>query len=378
MEHVQFPVSARVIEPVVGVQQLKPYQPGKPIEELERELGISPIIKLASNENPLGPSPIALSTAMQQLTEMTRYPDGTGYYLKEALSHHLSVSTDQITLGNGSNDVLELVARAYLAEGDEVIYSEHAFAVYGLVSQAINANRVVTPAKGWGHDLDAMAAAVSVNTKMIFIANPNNPTGTYLTAEEIKAFLAKVPPHVIVVMDEAYHEYQTQADYQSAINELKQFPNLFITRTFSKVYGLAAIRVGYSVSSAEIADNLNRIRQPFNVNSVAQAVATTVLEDEFYLEQSIQANQNGLQQLYQGFEGLNLSYIPSVGNFVCVDFDENAMPYYQALLKKGVIVRPIANYNMPNHLRVSVGTEAENQQFIHALSEVMNHGIQTD
>lgn len=363
------------IKPLPGIQQLKPYLPGKPIDELERELGISNIVKLASNENPNGPSPIALATAIQHLTELTRYPDGIGFYLKNALAHHLSIDTECLTLGNGSNDVLEMIARTFITSEDEVIFSEYAFAVYGLVTQALNAKSVMTKAKDWGHNLNAMLHAITEKTKIIFIANPNNPTGTYIPHHEIKAFLDQVPTHILVVFDEAYHEYQIQQDYQSALTWLNEFSNLIITRTFSKAYGLAALRVGYGISHPTIADYINRIRQPFNVNAIAQAVATAVLDDAFYLEQSIQHNATGLKMLTTGIEKLGLQYIPSVGNFMCIDFNQSAGNIYQALLQKGIIVRPVANYNMPNHLRVSVGTTEENQVFLNALEEVINDGV---
>jgi histidinol-phosphate aminotransferase len=345
---------------------LKPYQPGKPIEELERELGLSNIIKLASNENPLGPSKSALNAIEQASKELTRYPDGNGFSLKAALAKHVQLTSDQITLGNGSNDVLELLARTFVSSKDEVIFSQYAFAVYPLVTQAIGAKAVIAPASDFGHDLDAMTILISNQTKLIFIANPNNPTGTTLAPEQIDAFLQQVPPSVIVVLDEAYVEYTTQRI--NTIDWLARYPNLVITRTFSKAYGLAALRVGYSLSSPEIADLLNRIRQPFNVNSLALATATAALADSDYIEQSRQMNEAGLKQLAAGFEQMGLAYIPSKANFIAVDVNTNAEAIFQSLLHQGVIVRPIANYGLPQHLRISVGLAEENQRCLDALA----------
>lgn len=360
-----------------GVKGLTPYQPGKPIEELEREYGVSNIIKLASNENPMGPSPLALAAIREEMNELARYPDGNGFLLKQALSDKLKVSMSQITLGNGSNDVLELVARAFVTADNEVIFSRHAFAVYPIVTQAVNAKAIVTPAKEWGHDLDAMANAVTEKTRLVFIANPNNPTGTWLDGEVLKSFISQLPAHVIVVIDEAYFEYASDPrmqahGYPNAMQWLAEFPNLIVTRTFSKAYGLAALRVGYAVSHADIADLLNRVRQPFNVNHLAIVAASAALNDEAYLEQGIQLNVDGMHQLTQAFTDMGLAFIPSVGNFVCVDVGKAAASVYDALLYEGVIVRPVANYQMPNHLRVTVGTPQENERFILALRKVLN------
>lgn len=355
-----------------GVKGLHPYVPGKPVEELERELGITNIVKLASNENPLGPSESVLQAIQKALPELSRYPDGNGFTLKAALAEHLSVDADQITLGNGSNDVLELLARTFLSVGDEVIFSEHAFAVYPIVTQAVGATAVVTPARNWAHDLDAMADAITDKTKLIFIANPNNPTGTWLSKGELKAFLKIVPEHVVVVLDEAYFEYVDQENYPDGIKLLKHYPNLVVTRTFSKIYGLASLRVGYGISNPDIADLLNRVRQPFNVNALAQAAAVAALADSEYLLRSREVNARGLEQLIQGFETLDLDYISSVGNFICVHIGEKAAQANDELLREGVIVRPVANYRMPEYLRVTVGTEQENETFLHALKRVLD------
>lgn len=355
-----------------GVQGLSPYQPGKPVEELERDLGIRNIIKLASNENPLGPSPVALQAARTALADVTRYPDGSGYRLKRKLAGRLGVDESGITLGNGSNDLLEFIARVWLGPGTECIFSAHAFAVYPLVTQAAGARAVVVPAKDWGHDLAAMADAVTDATRVIFIANPNNPTGTWLKETEVRDFLDRIPQRVVVVLDEAYFEYgATEAGYPNGIEFLADYPNLIVTRTFSKAWGLAGLRVGYGISSAAIADLLNRVRQPFNVNSAALAAAEAVLDDTEYLQRSIDVNQSGLAQLADACTQHELNWIPSLGNFLAIDFGREAMPLYEALLREGLIVRPVANYAMPNFLRVSVGLPEENSRFIEALGKVL-------
>ncbi|NQZ54548.1 MAG: histidinol-phosphate transaminase [Piscirickettsiaceae bacterium] len=355
------------------VAKLQPYVPGKPIEELERELGINNIVKLASNENPLGPSEKVLATISNAAKEVTRYPDGNGFALKAALAGKYHIELDQITLGNGSNDVLELIARAFVSPDEEVMFSQYAFAVYPIVTQAIGAQAVIVPAADYGHDLNAMASLISDKTKLIFIANPNNPTGTYLGADQLEAFIDQVPQNTLVVLDEAYVEYGDQ-DVDS-ISWLAKYPNLIITRTFSKAYGLAGLRVGYALSNSEIADLLNRIRQPFNVNSLALATATVALSDDDYLVQTKQLNDAGMQQLIVGFDELGLSYIPSKGNFVTVDVKRNGDQVFQALLQQGVIVRPVSNYGLPHHLRVSIGLESENTRFLEALSVILGTSL---
>ena len=359
-----------------GVQSLKPYQPGKPLTELEREYGIREAVKLASNENPLGPSPMALEIIRTQLPDLARYPDGNGFALKQALASKHGVQAAQITLGNGSNDILELLARAFVTPENEVIFSQHAFAVYPIVTQAVGAKAVVTPARDWGYDLEAMAAAVNDKTRLVFIANPNNPTGTWLTRQQLQAFLLQVPSHVVVVLDEAYFEYASDpaigaSDYPNGMQWLKTCPNLVVTRTFSKAYGLAGLRVGYSVSQVAIADLLNRVRQPFNVNSLALAAAEAALQDQVHLEKGLACNVQGLQQYVQAFKELGLEYIPSIANFICVKVGDAARVYDQ-LLRLGVIVRPVANYAMPEYLRITVGTAEENQRCISALQQVLS------
>lgn len=356
---------------VPGVRNLHPYQPGKPVEELERELGISNSIKLASNENPLGCSAKVVEAVNQVMADISRYPDANGFALKSALQDKLGILPQMLTLGNGSNDVLELLGRAFLQSGDEVIYSQHAFVVYMLVAQASGAKAVVTPAKNWGHDLDAMAEAITAKTRMIFIANPNNPTGTWLNEDELRQFMLQVPEHVLVVLDEAYTEYVQEADFPDGLVLQQGFPNLIVTRTFSKAYGLAAMRVGYAVADPAITDLLNRVRPPFNVNSVALAAAVAALSDEEHLQNSVALNSEGIGQLEAGFRELNLDWIPSVGNFITLDCGRNALPVYEALLQEGVIVRPVANYGMPNHLRITVGLAEENQRCLLALKKVI-------
>lgn len=355
-----------------GVQGLMPYQPGKPVDEVARELNLDPdsIVKLASNENPNGPSPKALAAIQQELAELTRYPDGSGYGLKTALAKKFDLSTRQITLGNGSNDLLDLIGRCWLAPGRNAVYSEYSFAVYPITTQAMGAEHKVVPAKNWGHDLPAMAAAIDENTSLVFVANPNNPTGTWLSETQLREFMQRVPENVLVVLDEAYSEYVSEQAYPDTFKLLNDFPNLIVCRTFSKAYGLAALRVGYSVSSVAIAETLNRIRQPFNVNSLALEASLAALEDEEYLQQSVVTNQAGMLQLETAFRELGLSYIPSVGNFICVEVGD-AEAVNNALLKEGIIVRPLRPYRMNEHLRISIGLPEENQRFIDALRKVL-------
>jgi histidinol-phosphate aminotransferase len=359
---------------VPGVQKLSPYVPGKPVDELARELNLDPagIVKLASNENPLGPSAKALEAIRATLAELTRYPDGNGFELKSRLAARCGVQISQVTLGNGSNDILDLVARAYLAPGLNAVFSQYAFAVYPISTQAVGAQGKVVPAKDHGHDLEAMLAAIDENTRVVFIANPNNPTGTWFGPDALEHFLARVPDNVLVVLDEAYIEYAEGDELPDGLKYLARYDNLLVSRTFSKAYGLAALRVGYAVSSAQVADVLNRVRQPFNVNSLALAAACAALDDADYLAQSRQLNDTGMAQLEAGLRELGLSWIPSKGNFIAVDFGRDTAAINQALLRAGVIVRPVAGYGMPNFLRVSIGLPAENARFLDALAKVLN------
>ena len=357
----------------IGVQQLIPYKAGKPIEELERELGLTEIIKLASNENPIGPGKKAIAAIQQALAGLALYPDGSGFSLKQALSKKYSVSSEQITLGNGSNELLELVARAFLTPAHEVVFSQHAFAVYPIVTQSVGAKAVVVPAINYGHDLDGMLAAVTDKTRIVFIANPNNPTGTLLSQESVERFISALPDTCICVLDEAYFEFVSSLEAIDSIEWLKKFPNLLITRTFSKAYGLAGLRVGYGLSSPEMADILNRVRQPFNNNTLALVAAEAALNDEEHLQETIRVNASGMLQLTEGFKALSLEWISSSGNFVLVDLKKSGQVIYDALLRKGVIVRPVGNYELPHHLRISIGTEAENNVFLKALAETLNN-----
>ena len=354
-----------------GVRGLTPYQPGKSIEELERELGLTHIIKLASNESPLGPSPMARAMVLAGLDELSRYPDGGGTDLRAALADIHDLAGECLTLGNGSNDILELVARLFVSAEHEVVFSEHAFAVYSLVTRAIGARAVEVPTRDRGHDLAAMADAITERTRLVFIANPNNPTGTWSDAEALERFLAAVPDRVIVVIDQAYAEYVDEPAYPDCIPWLSRHSNLIVTRTFSKAHGLAGLRVGYGVSSADIAELLNRVRQPFNVNSLALAAAAASLEDHEHLARSVEVNRSGMRQLRAGFDAMGIAYIPSVANFLCFAVPGNAADVYTALLHEGIIVRPAASYGLPRHLRVTVGLQDENARFLQALEKVI-------
>ncbi len=353
-----------------GIAGLTPYQTGKPIEELTRELGITDVIKLASNENPSGPGPLVRERLARAAETLSRYPDGGGYLLKQALSGALNVSADRITLGNGSNDVLDLAGRIALTPGAEVMVTEHAFVVYRLVAASCGATLVEVPARDYGADLDAMKAAITDRTALVFLANPNNPTGTWVNESALVDFLEQVPERVWVVLDEAYFEYVDEADYPDGLKLIDRYPNLIITRTFSKIHALAALRIGYAVSSEGVADLMNRARQPFNVNALAMAAAEGALMDQEFVSTSRQMNRSGKAMLAAGFEQLGLRYIPSAGNFVAVAVPD-AAGMYQALLREGVIVRPIAEYGLSNHLRVSVGLPEENERMLTTLERLL-------
>lgn len=358
---------------VPGVQKLSPYVTGKPIDELARELGIAPadITKLASNENPMGPSPRVLEAIRSELAELTRYPDGAGYELKSRLARQCGVEMAQVTLGNGSNDIIDLVARAYLAPGLNAVYSAHAFAAYPICTQAVGAQSHVVPAIDYSYDLEGMLKVIDENTRVVFIANPNNPTGTWFGPQALEQFLARVPSNVLVVLDEAYIEYAEGDELPNGLNYLSRYPNLLVSRTFSKAYGLASLRVGYALSSPQVADVLNRVRQPFNVNSLALAAACVALEDAAYLAEGRRINDAGMLQFEAGFRELGLTWIPSKGNFIAVDFGRDAAPINAALLREGVIVRPIGGYGLPTFLRVSIGLPEENARFLVALKKVL-------
>ena len=358
------------------IRAIAPYQGGRPISEVAREFGLDEarIVKLASNENPLGMPESARQAMLAAAAELGRYPDANGFDLKGALSRRFGVPSDWITLGNGSNDILELVSQAFLKPGSSAIYAQHSFAVYELATQARGARAIVVPARNFGHDLAAMRAAIAPDTRVMFIANPNNPTGTFIPGADIEAFLASVPPEVLVVLDEAYNEYLEPQDRYDALAWVRRFPNLVVSRSFSKAYGLAGLRVGYGVAQPAITDLLNRVRQPFNVNSIAQAAAVAALADTDFLERSRAVNTTGRRQLSQAFEAMGLRYLPSYGNFVLVEVGD-AAAVNLALLKAGVIVRPVGNYGLPTWLRISVGLPEENDRFLTALSATLGKSI---
>lgn len=362
---------------VPGVQGLRPYEPGKPVATLERELGIRQAVKLASNENPLGPSPRAVAAVANELHGLHVYPDGGSHELRTALAERHAVTPAQITLGNGSNEILELVARTWLMAGRNAVFAEHAFAVYPLVVQAAGAEGRVAAAlprdaeQPYGHDLTSLAAAVDGATRVVFVANPNNPTGTWIQAQPLHDFITQMPANTLVVIDEAYAEYVEAADYPDTTQWVKHFPNLLVTRTFSKIFGLAGLRLGYSVSSEGVAELLNRVRQPFNVNSLAQVAGLAALADADHVSRSVATNRAGLLQLGEALRLRGLEFIPSVGNFLTIDLRRPPGPIYQDLLRQGVIVRPVANYGLPTHLRVTVGSSAENERFLQALDRVL-------
>ena len=353
------------------IRAIAPYQPGKPISELERELGITGIVKLASNENPIGCSPLAVAAMHEAIKTIALYPDGNGFELKDALSRHYGVEHARIVLGNGSNDMLELAARAFLTVGDKAVYSDHAFAVYPLATQSVGGKGISVPAINFGHDLNAMLqTAVEQQAKLLFIANPNNPTGTFLSGGSLRAFLRALPANILVVLDEAYNEYLPVECRYDSVSWLKDFPNLIISRTFSKAYGLAGLRVGYALANPQVADMVNRVRQPFNVNSVAQAAAVAALQDTDFVQQTHELNQHGMKQIVDGLTKLGLEFIPSYGNFISFRIVD-ATRIYRRLLELGIIIRPVASYDMPDYLRVSIGLETENQKFLSALQQIL-------
>ncbi|MEJ2516104.1 MAG: histidinol-phosphate transaminase [Gammaproteobacteria bacterium] len=360
-----------------GVQGLKPYQPGKPIAELEREYGVRDIVKLASNENPFGPSPCAQQRIVAGVADLARYPDANGFELKRALADRHGVAPECITLGNGSNDVLVLLAQAFLGPGIEAVYSRYAFAVYPIAVQAAGAVHRVAEARPaddevapYGHDLDAMGALVGEKTRLVFIANPNNPTGTWLPGEAVREFIEAVPRDTLVVLDQAYLDYVRDPAYANAAEWLERYPNLVVTQTFSKAYGLAGLRVGYSLSHPEVAEVLNRLRQPFNVNSLALEAAEAALGDPGHVEHCVQVNNAERARVAAACARQGMSVVPSACNFVLVDTGRDAAGLYEALLQEGVIVRPVGNYGLPRHLRISIGTPRENDRFIVALETV--------
>jgi histidinol-phosphate aminotransferase len=354
-----------------GIEDLRPYEPGRSIDQVAKEYGLNEVVKLASNENPLGPSPKALATLTQFQGDLHLYPDGNGTKLKEEIANHEDVSSDNIIIGNGSNEILELAARAFLNPNASSIASKHAFAVYKIVTQSAGASLIEVPALEWGHDLNSFPDYVEEGTTVIFIANPNNPTGTYNTHEEVHLLLKKIPSSVLVVLDCAYFEYVIKEDYVKPINLLEEFDNLLITKTFSKIHGLASIRVGYGIASFSLIEMLNRIRQPFNVNSLAQAMAATAISDHEHINQSIELNAQQYKFLFDELTKLGLECIPSVGNFISFKGDFVGNQIFNSLMEKGVIVRSVDLYEMQDFIRVTIGTEAENLKFLETLKQLL-------
>jgi histidinol-phosphate aminotransferase len=353
-----------------GVRNLIPYQPGKPVEELERELGIVSSLKLASNENPLGASPKAIAAAEEALLHAHIYPDGNCFELKQQLAQFLAVEPEQLTLGNGSENVLELIVKAYLQQEDTAVISQYAFLTIPLLIACYGASIKVAPANKWGHDIPEMLNAMDDKTRVLFLVNPNNPTGTYINEKDFRMLMESVPPHVLVIIDEAYFEYRQGADYPNTMESLSRYPNMVIVRTFSKIYGLAALRLGYAISSIEIADMLNRARLPFNVNTIAAKAGCAALEDQEHVKASILLNQQGMQQVESRLLEWGINYIPSMGNFITFEVND-AAEVYQKLLYEGVIVRPLNAYEMPNHIRVTIGTHEQNERFLNALQKIL-------
>ncbi|MBI4209408.1 MAG: histidinol-phosphate transaminase [Deltaproteobacteria bacterium] len=360
------------MKPLVSenVASLVPYVPGKPIEEVERELGIKGSIKLASNENPFGPSPKAVSAIRKSLSQIHRYPEGDCFYLRERLAQHLGVAPEELVFGNGSNEILELFVRTFLTPGDEALLSESTFLVYGLLLQAAGIGIRRIPLKAHCYDFKAMAQAVGPKTRALFIANPNNPTGTFVRREEFKQFLKQVPPEIFIVMDEAYFEFATDPDYPDSLVYRKDRPLLITLRTFSKAYGLASLRIGYGVCSQEVASFMNRVRQPFNVNGLAQIAAVAALGDSEHVSKTVRNNQKGILFLSRELQKMKVESIPSQANFLLVKVGGSAERVYQDLLREGVIVRPMGVYDLPEFIRVTVGLPAENKRFIQALKKI--------
>ena len=352
------------------IRSLIPYEPGKPIEEVEREYGISGSVKLASNENPLGPSPNAVAAIRAKLDQLNLYPDGDCFYLKQGLSRKLGVAPETLIFGNGSNEIIELAARTFMRPGDEAVMAEQAFVVYQLIVQAVGAQSRAVRLKNFTHDLPALAEAVSPRTRMIFLANPNNPTGTIYRREQWERFLANVSRDVLLIVDEAYFEYVQDRDYPDSLRYHAEGRAIITLRTFSKLYGLAGLRIGYGIGSKELISLMHRVRQPFNVNAPAQWAALAALEDSEHVQRSLAVNRQGLEFLQKEFTRLGLEFVPSHANFILLRVGKG-QEVFQRLLKQGVIVRPMAGYRFPEHVRVTVGTLAENQKFIAALEKVI-------
>ena len=352
------------------IKTIKPYIPGKPIEELERELGIRDSIKLASNENPLGPSPLAIKSLRKGVSDINRYPDGSCYYLKNALAEQSGLSPEEIIVGNGSNEIIELAVRTFLSPGEEAIMGHPSFIVYSMIVQAAQGKNVIVPLKNHRHDLDAMASGITEKTKIIFIASPNNPTGTIHTKREMDSFMKKVPEGILVIVDEAYYEYVVSSDYADCMNYCKESRDILILRTFSKIYGLAALRIGYGFAKNSIISEMNKVRQPFNVNYLAQTAALAALEDENHITKTRKINERGKKYLFRELKAMNINFIPTEANFIYIMFEDNrAFQIYNDLLKRGIIVRPMG----PREIRVTIGLPRENKRLVETLKTVMRN-----
>jgi len=354
-----------VIKPPAYILGIQPYVPGKPIEELERELGISDSIKLASNENPAGPSPKAIEALRGSCSDINRYPDGAGYYLKKVLAEKLSVNEDELILGNGSNELLDIAVKTYMQDGDEAVMAVPSFVVYAMAVQGVGGRPIQVPLKNHVHDLEAMAGAITSRTKLVFIANPNNPTGTINRRDEFERMMEKMPDSILVVLDEAYYEYVSAPDYADSMKYLRTEKNVLILRTFSKIYGLAGLRIGYGIAKKEILDDMNRTREPFNTNALAQKAALAALNDQEHVSHSRNVNESGKKYLYNELDGLGVTYVPTEANFIYLPV-ENAMAVYEHLMKTGVIIRPMG----PHAIRVTIGLPEENKRFIEAFRTV--------
>jgi histidinol-phosphate aminotransferase len=355
-----------------GIETLVPYPPGKPIEELEREMGITGSIKLASNENPLGPSPLAVQAMMEKMKTLNRYPDGSGFYLKSKLSDKFGLSQGQIIIGNGSNELIELIIRTFLCPDEEVIQPFPTFLVYGKIVTGGGGKMISIPLANLGIDLEAMRAAITPQTKVIFINNPNNPTGSALSKDEMASFLKSIPQDIVVVLDEAYIEFVTDSSVAQGLDLLTDYPLVIVLRTFSKLYGLAGLRIGYGFASEQIIDYMNRVRQPFNANALAQAAATAALDDTEFVSRTLEIMRNGLSYLYGQLDDLGLEYVPTQTNFFLIKVPGGGKKIYELMLKEGVIIRAMDSYALDDYIRVNVGLPQENERFIQTLKKVLN------
>ena len=354
------------------ILNIKPYVPGKPIEEVKRELGLDEVIKLASNENPLGASQSAIDVLKKVAEDVHIYPDGNVYRLRSKLSEKLGVAEEQLIFGNGSDEIVVMLGQAFMEADDEIIMAETTFSEYRFSANIMGGNIVQVPLKNYTHDLEAMAAEVTDNTKMIFVCNPNNPTGTIAEQEKLEQFLKTVPKDVIVVLDEAYNEYVTSNNYSDSVDYLKDYDNLIILRTFSKIHGLAGLRIGYGIADQELVSYLDRVRQPFNIGALAQKAACASLDDAEHLQQSFDYNQQGKEYLYQQFDKLGLDYVPTETNFILVDVERDNDQVFQEMLERGVIIRSMSSYGYDTKIRVTIGLPEENKQFVSTLKEVLN------